>query len=115
MNEEMLGELHAEEERVEGGKTFAVFYYRGRRRDDGARLSLEVCKEERQWTQAGTQEVQTSYQEILIHHKDGQTLEQVIQKCCGFSMHGHMRKIHLNEVLSNLMHHDPALSWTWTS
>lgn len=51
--------FHAEEERVEGGNTTDVFYWRGRRRDDGARLLLEVCKEERQWTQAGTSKVQT--------------------------------------------------------
>lgn len=46
--------FHAEEE-----TPLMVFYWRGRRRDDGARLLLEVCKEERQRTQAGTSKVQT--------------------------------------------------------
>lgn len=38
----MLGELL--KKRVEGGNTLAVFYYRGRRRENGARLSLEVFR-----------------------------------------------------------------------
>jgi len=83
-----LGLFSLEKRRLQGDLISAFQYLKGAYRKDGERLFTRLCSDRTRGNGSKLKEGRFRYQEEILHHEDGETLEQVAQSSCGCPLPG---------------------------